>query len=70
MMVAKCRRNASNDSGDRRLKDGRLLVAEQRPIVCSEPVIPLEIAEFDSGDLADVRQRVIMTQLSSAGWPL
>jgi hypothetical protein len=31
-------------------------LADQRPIVRSEPIIPLEIAEFDSDDLADIRQ--------------
>jgi len=31
-------------------------VADQRPLVRSEPVIPLETAEFDSDGLADVRQ--------------
>jgi len=41
--------------------DDRLVLADQRPIVRSEPVIPLEIAEFDSAGLADVRQRVITT---------
>src|SRR5450755_4627198 len=35
--------------------DGRVL-ADQRPIVRSEPVIPLETAEFDSDGLADARQ--------------
>jgi hypothetical protein len=34
------------------------VVPDQRPIVRSEPVIPLEIAEFDIDSLADVRQRV------------
>jgi len=38
------------------------LLADQRPIVRSEPVIPLEIAEFDGDGLADVRQRVISTR--------
>jgi hypothetical protein len=33
-----------------------LKVAEQRPIVRSEPVIPRETAEFDSDGLADARQ--------------
>jgi hypothetical protein len=37
------------------------LLADQRPIVRSEPVIPLETAEFDSNGLANVRQRVIST---------
>jgi len=36
-------------------------MADQRPIVRSEPVTPLEIAEIDSDDLVDVRQRVIST---------
>jgi hypothetical protein len=36
-------------------------VAGQRPIARSEPVIPLEIAEFDSDGLAGDRQRVIPT---------
>jgi hypothetical protein len=31
-------------------------LADQRPIVRSEPVIPLEIAEFDCDGLADVCQ--------------
>ena len=39
--------------------------ADQRPIVRSRPVIPLETAEFDSDGLADVRQRVISTPLQS-----
>jgi hypothetical protein len=33
-----------------------LVLADQRPIVRSEPVIALETAEFDSDGLADVRQ--------------
>jgi len=37
------------------------LLADQRPIAPSEPVIPLKIAEFDIDGLADVRQRVIST---------
>jgi hypothetical protein len=31
-------------------------LADQRPIVRSEPVIPVEIAEFNSDGLADARQ--------------
>jgi hypothetical protein len=38
-------------------------MADQRLIVRSEPVIPLEIAEFDSDGLADVRQGVKPTRL-------
>jgi hypothetical protein len=33
-------------------------LADQRPIVRFEPIIPLEIAEFDSDGLADARQWV------------
>jgi hypothetical protein len=37
-------------------------MADQRPIVRPEVVIPLEIAEFDSDGLADGRQRVKPTR--------
>jgi hypothetical protein len=40
----------------------RLKVADQRPIVRSEPVIPLDTAEFDNDGLADGRQRVISVE--------
>jgi hypothetical protein len=37
-------------------------LADQRPIVRSAPVIPLETAEFDSDGFADGRQRVKPTR--------